>query len=158
MESISVSCDDKLKISQHLSKFNIDYIEAGWPGSNPKDEEFFLRAQSELDDVTRGKLVAFGSTRRKGIMAKDDAQIEKLVESGGELVVVCSGLWSVIIMRLCVLAIKNLSRLIFSLTSYAQHNTTHKQYHNTQHQQSVSWPRHTYGKSPTLSVPIPKKI
>ena len=49
MESISVSCADKLKITQRLASFNIDYIEAGWPGSNPKDEEFFQRAQSELD-------------------------------------------------------------------------------------------------------------
>ena len=47
MESISASCDDKLKITQRLSKFNVDYIEAGWPGSNPKDEEFFTRAKVE---------------------------------------------------------------------------------------------------------------
>ena len=58
MESISVSCDDKLKIAARLSQFNVDYIEAGWPGSNPKDEEFFLGAQTELDEVTRSKLVA----------------------------------------------------------------------------------------------------
>ena len=49
MESISASCDDKLKISARLSKFDVDYIEAGWPGSNPKDEEFFHRAKTELD-------------------------------------------------------------------------------------------------------------
>ncbi|KAL7538577.1 hypothetical protein ACHAXR_008650 [Thalassiosira sp. AJA248-18] len=81
MESISVSCDDKLKITKRLSKFNVDYIEAGWPGSNPKDEEFFARAQSELDVETFSKLVAFGSTRRKGILAKDDKQIGTLVDS-----------------------------------------------------------------------------
>lgn len=80
MESISVSCADKLKIAQRLSEFNVDYIEAGWPGSNPKDEEFFRRAQTELDGKAKSKLVAFGSTRRKGIQAKDDAQIQKLVD------------------------------------------------------------------------------
>ena len=78
-ESVSVSCDDKIKIASKLSSFNVDYIEAGWPGSNPKDAEFFARAKTELSSLTRSKLVAFGSTRRKGIEAKDDAQIAALV-------------------------------------------------------------------------------
>ncbi len=97
MESISVSCADKLKISQRLSSFNVDYIEAGWPGSNPKDEEFFHRAQTELDAKTKSKLVAFGSTRRKGIQAKDDAQIQKLVECGAPTVCIVAKahLWQV---------------------------------------------------------------
>lgn len=97
MESISVSCDDKLKIAARLSQFNVDYIEAGWPGSNPKDEEFFLRAQTELDEVTRSKLVAFGSTRRKGIRAEDDRQIELLVASGAPTVCIVAKahLWQV---------------------------------------------------------------
>ena len=97
MESISVSCADKLKLTQRLASFNIDYIEAGWPGSNPKDEEFFQRAQSELDVNAKSKLVAFGSTRRKGIMAKDDAQIQKLVECGAPTVCIVAKahLWQV---------------------------------------------------------------
>ena len=80
-ESISVTCDDKIKIASKLSSFNVDYIEAGWPGSNPKDAEFFARAKTELSPLTQSKLVAFGSTRRKGIEAKNDAQIAALVES-----------------------------------------------------------------------------
>ena len=97
MESISASCDDKLKISARLSKFNVDYIEAGWPGSNPKDEEFFHRAKTELDSNTRSKLVAFGSTRRKGIEAKDDKQIQMLVECGAPTVCIVAKahLWQV---------------------------------------------------------------
>jgi len=80
-ESVSVSCDDKIKIASKLSTFNVDYIEAGWPGSNPKDAEFFARAKIELSPETQSKLVAFGSTRRKKIEAKDDQQIAALVES-----------------------------------------------------------------------------
>jgi len=96
-ESVSVSCDDKLKIASKLSTFNVDYIEAGWPGSNPKDAEFFSRAKMELSPMTRSKLVAFGSTRRKNKEAKDDAQIQKLVESGaGTICMVAKGhLWQV---------------------------------------------------------------
>lgn len=81
-ESISVSCDDKLKIAARLGSFGMDYIECGWPGSNPKDLEFFRRAQIELPEEVRQKLVAFGSTRRKGVEASCDKQIEALVESG----------------------------------------------------------------------------
>jgi len=97
MESISASCDDKLKISKRLSAFNVDYIEAGWPGSNPKDEEFFRRAQTELDAATLSKLVAFGSTRRKGIKAEDDLQIKMLVDSKAPTVCIVAKahLWQV---------------------------------------------------------------
>lgn len=96
-ESVSVSCDDKLKIASRLSLFNVDYIEAGWPGSNPKDAEFFNRAKTELSNDARTKLVAFGSTRRKGINAKDDKQIQALVDSGAPTIcMVAKGhLWQV---------------------------------------------------------------
>ncbi len=80
-ESISASCQDKLKIATRLAKFDVDFIEAGWPGSNPKDAEFFARAQTELDQATRQKLVAFGSTRRKNVDVAEDAQIQALVDS-----------------------------------------------------------------------------
>jgi 2-isopropylmalate synthase len=59
----------------------MDYIEAGWPGSNPKDATFFARAQTELTPDERRKLVAFGSTRRKGITPADDPQIQALLDS-----------------------------------------------------------------------------
>lgn len=80
-ESVSISCDDKLKIASRLASFQVDYIEAGWPGSNPKDAEFFSRAKTELSPDAKSKLVAFGSTRRKNIQAKDDKQIQALVDS-----------------------------------------------------------------------------
>lgn len=102
MESISVSCNDKFKIAQRLSKFNMDYIEAGWPGSNPKDEQFFSQAklsmeEGGLDETTKSKLVAFGSTRRKGIKACDDGQIQKLIESGAPTICIVAKahLWQV---------------------------------------------------------------
>eukprot|EP00562_Extubocellulus_spinifer_P006221 CAMPEP_0178513740 /NCGR_PEP_ID=MMETSP0696-20121128/23641_1 /TAXON_ID=265572 /ORGANISM="Extubocellulus spinifer, Strain CCMP396" /LENGTH=676 /DNA_ID=CAMNT_0020143769 /DNA_START=122 /DNA_END=2152 /DNA_ORIENTATION=- len=97
-ESVSVSCDDKLKIATRLSTtLNADFIEAGWPGSNPKDAEFFSRAQTELDPVAKSRLVAFGSTRRKGIRAEDDPQIKALVDSGAPTVCIVakSHLWQV---------------------------------------------------------------
>jgi len=82
-ESVSVSCEDKLKIANKLSNaLKVDFIEAGWPGSNPKDIEFFTKSQTVLDDEIKQKLTAFGSTRRKGIKnIEDDRQIMTLIES-----------------------------------------------------------------------------
>ena len=80
-ELVSVSCDDKLKIANRLASFRVDYIEAGWPGSNPKDLEFFQRAKVEVSQNVRDRLVAFGSSRRKNVAVEDDPQIQALVDS-----------------------------------------------------------------------------
>ncbi|MCH1614683.1 MAG: hypothetical protein L7S47_03130, partial [Acidimicrobiales bacterium] len=70
-EGISVSPDDKLKVAGQLDFLGVDWIEGGWPGSNPKDEEFFRRASDELI-LKNSTLVAFGSTRRpKGRVDED---------------------------------------------------------------------------------------
>ena len=82
-EAVSCSVDDKLKIAAKLAAFGVDYLECGWPGSNPKDAEFFARAQSELSQEAKQKLVAFGSTRSKrSATADQDPQLRALVESG----------------------------------------------------------------------------
>ena len=76
-EGISLSLEDKLKIAKKLDEFGIDYIEGGWPGSNPKDMAFFERAP-ELE-LEQAKVVAFGSTRRAGVTTEADANIQALV-------------------------------------------------------------------------------
>ncbi len=82
-EAVSCSVDDKLKIAAKLAAFGVDYLECGWPGSNPKDAEFFARAQSELSQEAKQKLVAFGSTRSKrSATADQDPQLRALVASG----------------------------------------------------------------------------
>ncbi|MEO8456362.1 MAG: citramalate synthase [Chloroflexota bacterium] len=79
MEGISLSVEDKLKIARKLDEIGVDYIEGGWPGSNPKDAEFFARA-GELK-LRNAKLAAFGSTRRAGGTAKDDPNIRALIDA-----------------------------------------------------------------------------
>jgi 2-isopropylmalate synthase len=61
-EGFQLSLLDKLRIAERLDTFGIDYIEGGWPGSNPKDVEFFQQAKTLK--LTHAKLAAFGSTRR----------------------------------------------------------------------------------------------
>ena len=79
-EGISFSVVDKIHIAQKLDELGIHYIEGGWPGSNPKDAEFF--AQARQLKLNNAKIVAFGSTRRPGTRAETDANLAALVESG----------------------------------------------------------------------------
>src|SRR5215213_8894100 len=79
-EGVSLSCDDKLRIARRLDEFGMDYIEGGWPGSNPKDMEFFERAQSELS-LKQARIAAFGSTCRADVDPADDPQMRLLLDS-----------------------------------------------------------------------------
>ncbi|WP_377269267.1 citramalate synthase [Peterkaempfera sp. SMS 1(5)a] len=84
-EGINLTVADKLTIARYLDEFGVGFIEGGWPGANPRDTEFFARAQAELD-LTHAQLVAFGATRRAGGSAADDAQLAALVASGAPVV------------------------------------------------------------------------
>ena len=91
-EGISLTAGDKLRICGLLDDLGVAYIEGGWPGANPKEDEFFLRAQSELDLKT-ATLVAFGATRRAGIRPEDDDQVVKLLEAGTSTVCLVGKTW-----------------------------------------------------------------
>jgi len=80
-----MSVEDKLSVFDQLVEFGFDYVEGGWPGSNPKDKDFFARCAS-MEDTHRDKLVAFGSTRRKFTKVEDDKQVEALITSGARSV------------------------------------------------------------------------
>lgn len=84
-EGLNLSVQDKMHIAQHLDDLGVGYIEGGWPGSNPKDTEFFKLAAKELD-FTNSTLAAFGATRRAGIQASEDPLVTALVESGADVV------------------------------------------------------------------------
>jgi 2-isopropylmalate synthase len=80
-EGISVTADDKLRVARQLDELGVHYVEGGFPGANPKDEEFFRRAATELD-LRSSKLVAFGSTRRPAGKVDEDPTLDILVMSG----------------------------------------------------------------------------
>ena len=84
-EGLNLSVSDKLAIAQHLDELGVGYIEGGWPGANPKDTEFFARAQQELR-LRNATLAAFGATRRAGGNAADDPLVRALVDSGASVV------------------------------------------------------------------------
>ncbi len=78
-EGISFSVEDKIRIARRLDAFGIDYIEGGWPGSNPKDIEFFDRMKGVT--LHHAKLAAFGSTRRPNRKAEDDPMLRQLLDA-----------------------------------------------------------------------------
>lgn len=79
MEGISLSVADKLKIARKLDELGVHYIEGGWPGSNPKDAEFFVRAQTM--GFKNAKIAAFGSTRRAGGKVETDVNLRALIDA-----------------------------------------------------------------------------
>jgi 2-isopropylmalate synthase len=90
-EGISLSLEDKLKITQKLDEFGIDYIEGGWPGSNPKDVEYFNRVQSL--ELQHAKVTAFGSTRRKNSKPEEDLNLKLLIEAQTPVITLVGKSW-----------------------------------------------------------------
>jgi len=90
-EGLSFSLADKLKITEWLDRLGIDYIEGGWPGSNPKDREYFKRV-ADLG-LTHAQVTAFGSTRRTGIAVEDDANLAALLNAGTSAITVFGKSW-----------------------------------------------------------------
>jgi len=91
-EGISLTVGDKLRIASLLDELGVDYVEGGWPGANPKDDEFFHRAKRELDFGT-STLVAFGSTRRPRGTVADDPQLRALLAAETEVICIVGKSW-----------------------------------------------------------------
>jgi len=91
-EGLSLTVDDKLRVAEQLDHLGVQFIEGGWPGANPKDEEFFQRAPTELN-LAVAALVAFGSTRRAGARADEDAVLRHLVKANTPAVCIVGKAW-----------------------------------------------------------------
>jgi 2-isopropylmalate synthase len=85
-EGVSFSLQDKLLIAQRLLELGFDYVEGGYPLSNDKDAQFFQRATRET--ASKGRLTAFGMTRRKGVAPADDPGMKALVASGTDVLTI----------------------------------------------------------------------
>ncbi len=90
-EDVSMSVEDKLRINEKLDELGIHYIEGGWPGSNPKDAEYFKKAKKI--DLKNATLVAFGSTRRAGQKVENDKNIRTLLNAGTEVITIVGKTW-----------------------------------------------------------------
>ena len=91
-EGISFSVADKLRIAEKLDQFGVDYIEGGFPGSNPRDIAFFAEARQLR--LKHARLAAFGATRRAGAKADEDAQLRTLLDSGMPVITLVGKTWA----------------------------------------------------------------
>ena len=92
LEGISLTVDDKLRIAEQLDRLGVGFIEGGWPGANPKDDEFFERAKTELALAT-SEFVAFGSTRRAKGKVDSDQTLAHLLAAGTDVVCIVGKGW-----------------------------------------------------------------
>ena len=91
-EGISLTAGDKLAVARLLDRLGVAFVEGGWPGANPKDDEFFQRATAELE-MEHADLVAFGSTRRANRSAADDAQLAALLGANTNYICLVGKSW-----------------------------------------------------------------
>jgi 2-isopropylmalate synthase len=91
-EGMALSVEDKLKIAHELDAFGIPFIEGGWPGSNPKDAEFFHRARAE--QWQQATICAFGSTRRANAAVAEDPNIRALLEAETPICTIVGKSWT----------------------------------------------------------------
>ncbi|MFO7841602.1 MAG: citramalate synthase [Fidelibacterota bacterium] len=117
---ISFSLEDKLRIAQELDRFGIDYIEGGWPGSNPKDRLFFEKARDI--DFRHAKLVAFGSTRRAAFTAEKDPNLQALLKAGTPAVSVFGKSWTLHVRKALKISTDENIELIADSVSYLKKN------------------------------------
>jgi 2-isopropylmalate synthase len=91
-EGISLACEDKIRIARRLDELGVSFIEGGFPGSNPKDAEFFARAKDI--DWRHATITAFGATRRAGIVPEADKSLVALLEAGAPVCTIFGKSWT----------------------------------------------------------------
>ncbi len=119
-EGVNFSSLDKIRIAQELDEFGMQYIEGGWPGSNPKDVSFFERA-ADLD-WKNAKIAAFGSTRRKNIAVEDDPQVKLLIDAKTPVVTFFGKSWGLHITEVLGTTEKENRAMIYDTTRYLKEN------------------------------------
>ncbi|MCP4481972.1 MAG: citramalate synthase [bacterium] len=120
-EGISFSLEDKLRIVQKLDDFGIDYIECGWPGSNPKDMLLFSMLREF--DIKHAKITAFGSTRRKDINVYDDINFKNFLEAKSDAVCIFGKTWDLHVKdALRTTLAENLAMISDSISFLKEHN------------------------------------
>ncbi len=115
-EGLSLSADDKLKIARKLDALGIHYIEGGWPGSNPKDAEFFERAKTL--SLEQAIITAFGSTRRANLRVEDDPNIQALLAAQTRAVALVGKSWDLHVHKVLVTTLEENLRMIADSVSF----------------------------------------
>lgn len=115
-EGTSFSVNDKLSIVKALDDFGVDYIEAGNPGSNPKDLEFFQKAGTL--ELKNSKLCAFGSTCRHGVNPRDDANVKSLLSANTPVVVIFGKSWDMHVTEVLKITLEDNLKIVKDTVAY----------------------------------------
>jgi 2-isopropylmalate synthase len=120
MEGMSLSCDDKLRIAGHLDSLGVTFIEGGWPGSNPKDVEFFERAK----DIAwkSATVAAFGSTCRAQLRAEDDKQLQTLLAAETPVCTIFGKTWNMHVTEVLRTSLEENLRMVEESVTFLRQN------------------------------------
>lgn len=119
-EGISLSVEDKIKITKKLDELGVNYIEGGWPGSNPKDEEYFKSAKSLK--LANAKIAAFGSTRRAGVKVDQDLNIKALIDAETSVVTIVGKSSDVQVINVLETSLEENLSMIYDSISFIKNN------------------------------------
>jgi 2-isopropylmalate synthase len=115
-EDVSFSVEDKLRIAERLDELGVHYIEGGWPGSNPRDAEFFKKAKKLK--FTTSKIVAFGSTHRALYKVNNDLNIKALLSAKTPVVTIFGKTWDFHVKEALRISLQTNLDLIYNSISY----------------------------------------
>lgn len=115
-EDISFSVDDKLRITEKLDEFGVDYIEGGWPGSNPKDAEYFKKVKKI--PLKNSTIVAFGSTHRPRVKVENDPNVKSLIASEARIFTIFGKTWDFHVTEALRVSLEENLELIFNTITY----------------------------------------
>ncbi len=120
-EGVSVSVEDKLRITEKLDDFGIHYIEGGWPGSNPKDDEYFKQVKKL--PLKNAKIAAFGSTRRAYLAVDEDPLIQNLIKAETPVITIFGKSWDLHVTEALKTSLDKNLEMVFDTVSYLKKNT-----------------------------------
>ena len=119
-EDISFSVEDKLRITEKLDELGIHYIEGGWPGSNPKDAEYFRKARKL--SLSFSKVAAFGSTHKPRGKAENDANLRALLDSKSQAITIFGKTWDFHVREALGVTLEENLDIIYDSVSFLKKN------------------------------------
>ena len=120
-EGVSVSVEDKLRITEKLDDFGIHYIEGGWPGSNPKDDEYFKKVKKL--NLKNSKIAAFGSTRRAYLRVEEDPLIQNLIKAETPVITIFGKAWDLHVIEALKTTLDNNLEMVYDTVQFLKKNT-----------------------------------
>src|SRR5438270_3507382 len=117
-EGINFSLQDKLLITRRLDELGVDYVEGGYPLSNPKDFEYFQEARKLK--LRHAKVAAFGMTRRKGIAPADDTCLKALLDSQAPVITIVGKTWDLHVKEVLGTTLEENLRMIADSVAYCK--------------------------------------